>query len=171
MSILFVIILSFIVLIHSIDTKVTNNDEIEYKIARYDTILSAEHGLSLKMSVDDSKDLISLEMVGPCDLYYSVGYGTGRMLAHEIGGYSIVITGDNDDGWFEQILGQYKAGYTVPKIFNMISNVCDDTGFRRLIVERKISINSDLKDTSDTVGEGYYHFNTKTPFIDIMFVL
>ena len=74
--------------------------------------IDATYDLTLKVTIDSTKDQIKIQMSGPNHVYYSFGFGSRKM---EAGTYAVVANGDSN--LIEQSLGQYSAGNQLTSSF------------------------------------------------------
>jgi len=115
-------------------------------------------GISVMLNVSDSNDLVTVTMVGPSSVYYSVGFDSCKMK----NAFAFVVpgTGEDDDSVVEYILGDDSKGSQLDTTFTTISDV-DDGDYRTVTVTRSISSQSSLSDD-------YYAFNSSTTSLDVM---
>ena len=100
-------------------------------------ILSSTHGLSVSIKINEAHDAIELDMTGPSDVYYAIGFGNNVM----VDTWTIVVNGDGDDGWFEQMLSNHRPGLTrSQKTFEMITNTfTSQNNLRRLHIKKSLT--------------------------------
>eukprot|EP01083_Nonionella_stella_P096643 271734_1 len=114
-----------------------DSDESDLTKIRADGLLSATHSLSVCIKINEAHDTIELDLLGPSDAYYAIGFGSNMM----VNTWSIIVTGDGDDGWFEQTLSNHKAG--VPhhsKSFEMLtSSLSAQSYLRRVHLTRPLA--------------------------------
>merc|ERR1719445_1177041 len=90
----------FITLILSVSTDKT------LKKMNADAVLSAAHSLTVSIKINEAHDAIELDLVGPSDIYYAVGFGSTVMLNT----WAVIVNGDGEDGWFERTLSNHRPG-------------------------------------------------------------
>ena len=87
------------------------------------TVISGTHNIGMSMTVSEVEDLIRVTLYGPLDRYFGVGFGSNSMTNT----YAIIVNGhktysDDDDYsesslFFEQLLDEHKAGYSLSPSF------------------------------------------------------
>jgi len=114
--------------------------------------------ISVMVNVSDSDDLVTVTMVGPSSVYYSVGFDSCKMK----NAFAFVVpgTGEDDDSVVEYILGDDSAGSQLDTTFTTISDV-DDGSYRTVSLTRSLSDQDDLSDD-------YYAFDSSTTKLEII---
>lgn len=93
--------------------------ETPLKLLQTEQLLSPQHEISVSITIDQGRDIVELNMVGPADVYYAVGFGSNEM-AHT---WAIVVNGEGDEGWFEQTLSDHTEGEQhAVKSFELLQN-------------------------------------------------
>jgi len=89
------------------------------RLLRTEEILSPQHDISLSIQIDQGRDTLELNLLGPADQYYAVGFGSNVMSDT----WAIVVNGEGEEGWFEQTLSDHDAGEKrTVKSFEMLQN-------------------------------------------------
>merc|ERR1719334_126755 len=116
------------------------------------TTLKDSVGLTMNVSISDSNDLVTLTLVGPSTVYYSVGFGSTKMKNC----WSIVVPGvdEDDDSVIEYILGDDSAGSQLDTSFTTIYDSTEDS-------MRTVTITRSLSD-QDNLSSDYYEFSSDT---------
>lgn len=120
--------------------------------------LCSTKGISVMVNVSDSDDLVTVTMVGPSSVYYSVGFDSCKMK----NSFAFVVpgTGEDDDSVVEYILGDDSKGSQLDTTFTTISDV-DDGSYRTVSLTRSISEQSSLDDD-------YYSFYSNTTSLEVI---
>merc|ERR1719499_2157749 len=114
------------------------------------TTLKDTKGMTMNMNISDSADLVTITLVGPSTVYYSVGFGSTKMKNT----WSIVVPGvdEDDDSVMEYLLGDDDGGDQLDSSFDVISDNTEDD-MRTVTITRSLSVQDDL--SSD-----FYAFST-----------
>jgi len=106
----------------------------------------------MDMNISDSADLVTITLVGPSTVYYSVGFGSTKMKNV----WSIVVPGvdEDDDSVIEYILGDDSAGSQLDTSFTTVYDSTEDS-------MRTVTITRSLSD-QDNLSSDYYEFSTDT---------
>ena len=108
------------------------------KILTTEELLSAQHDLSLSIKIDQGRDILELNMIGPADVYYAVGFGSNVMANT----WAIVVNGEGEEGWFEQTLSDHTEGEKrAVKSFELLQNSLtpQTTNMRRVHLRKSLS--------------------------------
>lgn len=120
--------------------------------------LSSSHGLSVTIKINEANDAIDLDLIGPSDVYYAIGFGSTVM----VNTWTIVVNGDGEMGWFEQTLSNHRAGLQrQTKSFQMMSNT-----FQAQTDERRLQLKTSL-----TALKSYHPFNIDDDHIDLIWAI
>jgi len=118
----------------------SGGDKDPPKLLHTEDVLSLEHDVSLSITIDQGRDIVELNLIGPADVYYAVGFGSTEMQDT----WAIVVNGEDEDGWFEQTLSDHSAGIqSAVKSFEMLQNSLsaqtNDVSVRRVHLRRSLS--------------------------------
>jgi len=128
------------------------------KLTIENEVLSPNGQLSISIKINEARDVIELDLIGPSDVYYAVGFGSTVM----VNTWSIVVNGDGEDGWFEQTLSNHRAGLQrAVKSFDMMENSFTAESFQRRL---------HLK-TSLTSLSSYHPFDVDDEAIDLIWAI
>jgi len=123
-----------------------------------DEVLSASHSLSISIKINEAHDCIELDLMGPSDSYYAVGFGSKVM----VNTWTVVVNGEGDDGWFEQTLSNHRPGLQRKlKSFEMIENT-----FTAQTLSRRLHLKQSL-----TALKAYHPFNIDDDKIDVIWAI
>lgn len=120
--------------------------------------LSTTHQFSVSIKINEANDAIELDLLGPSDVYYAIGFGSNVM----VNTWSIVVNGEGDTGWFEQTLSNHRAGLQrATKSFAMLENTFSAHSYQRRL---------HLK-TSLTSLRPYHPFDIDDDQIDVIWAI
>jgi len=120
--------------------------------------LSSLHQLGVSIKINEANDAIDLDLTGPSNVYYAIGFGSTVM----VNTWSIVVNGDGEIGWFEQTLSNHRAGLQrQTKSFEMLANT-----FQAQTDQRRLQLKTSL-----TALKSYHPFNIDDDHIDLIWAI
>jgi Na+-transporting methylmalonyl-CoA/oxaloacetate decarboxylase gamma subunit len=152
------ILTAFLLCTLNIFTTYGRSEDDSLRKMQVSEVLSAQHQLTLGIKINEAHDAIELDLSGPTDVYFSIGFGNDVM----VDTWSIVVNGDGDDGWFEQMLSNHRPGLRrKKKSFTMLANTFTaQNNLRRLHVKKSLT---SMKD--------YHPFSVDNDQIDIIWAV
>eukprot|EP01084_Bolivina_argentea_P046756 86105_1 len=126
-------------------------------------VLSTTHSLSVTIEINEKQDVININLSGPTDVYFAVGFGSNVMKDT----WTIIVNGEGENGWCERTLSNHGSGIqSETESFKMLENkyVHSDT-YSQLFL-RRLHIQKSL-----TSLESYHPFNIDDNSINVIWAI